>query len=122
MRTMIDSDFEHCNQQHVYERMIGLRDLLGDLYAAGARGDTMEYKQAFEIGERFKGDMTLFRFMDEKPGHHLVNGRPPALGVGGPGRYYDGRGREGWHILLRQLRNSSDAFWAGLDAFRGATP
>ena len=69
--------------------------------------------EAYGIGAMFEGDMELFRFMDEKPGHFLVNGRPPEGAHRGPGCYFDGQGREGWHRLMRQLRNDSDAFWLG---------
>lgn len=110
---MTDYEFDHVNQEPVYTRMIKIRDTLGDLYADGVSSGTILDSVAADLGRLFEGDMRLFRFMDEKPGSFLVNGRGP-FGEGGPGRYFDGKGREGWHILLRQLRNGSDAFW---DAF-----
>lgn len=112
---MTDSMFDHVNEQDVYERMIKIRDRLGDL-AQDNSSDDLSYEDAFALGEMFKGDMTLFRFMDEKPGHFIVNGRAPEGAYRGPGGYYDGEGREGWHMLLRQLRNGSETFWAGFES------
>jgi hypothetical protein len=102
--------FAHCNQQAVYERLVAIRDGLGGLTVEQA----LEPATAHRIGSLFAGDMTLFRFLDEQPGHFLVIGRPPAEERGGAGRYYDGNGREGWHRVLRNLRNDSDVFWAGI--------
>lgn len=110
MSLIVEFGFDHVNQQPVYERMIAIRDLLGDIEA---RDEPITGEESAEIGRMFEGDMTLFRFMDEAPGHHIVNGRPPEGIRGGPGCYFDGQGREGWHRLLRQLRNEpGDTFWA----------
>lgn len=101
--------FEHVNRPEVFERMLTIRDRLGDLYEENG-GNLTEEEQRW-AGELFKGDRTLFRFMDEQPGHFLLRTGVP---FGVEGRYVDGKGREGWHIVLRQLRNDSDVFWQAL--------
>jgi hypothetical protein len=110
---MLDPRWEHCNQRDVYERMIVIRDRLGDFVAGGRYASELTEDEKGDIARLFQGDRTLFAFMDETPGDFLVNGRPPAgERHGGTGYYYDGKGRQGWHTLLRQLRNEpGDDFW-----------
>lgn len=95
--------FEHVNDQPVFERMRTIRDRLSELEAEGRSISTLTAEEKHALGAMFGGDMILFRFMDEQPGHFMLQ--------------RDG-GSWGWHRLLRQLRNRSDEFWAGFDSAR----
>lgn len=90
--------------------MLAIRDGLGE----PTLEEAPEPSTAYRSGLLFAGDSGLFRFMDERPGDFLVNGRPPT-GKPHPAAITTGRdARAGPGCYA--TRNDSAGFWAG---FRG---